>query len=272
MGGWLLGVRIVGALLGRAADWARALRLALRGRRALAAETLLLRWQLALLVERGARPRRLSPTERLHLAWLAGWTPRWRRALVVVRPETLVRWQRQGFRLLWRLRSRATGRPAVPAELRRLIAEMVAANPCWGEERVAAELLVMLGVRVSPRTVRRYWPRERPAGRGDQRWSTFVRNHAQALVACDFFTAVTAMFRVVYVLVVMEVGSRRILHVNVTSHPTADWTAQQLRQAIPFDHAYRFLIHDRDSIYSAAVDATIRSFGVRVVRTPVRAP
>jgi transposase InsO family protein len=161
----------------------------------------------------------------------------------------------------------------VPLETRRLIARLARENPLWGEEAIASHLLLKLGLRLSPRTVHRYMPKPPRSGPwGDLRWSTFIRNHAQALVACDFFTAVTATFQVLYVFVLMEVGSRRILHINVTAHPTAGWTRQQLRHAIPCEHPYRFLLHDRDSIYSAAVDATLANLGVRVVRTPVRAP
>src|ERR1043166_4680317 len=131
---------------------------------------------------------------------------------------------------------------------------MARENPTWGQERIANELLLKLGLRVSPRTVRKYLPQRQPPGRGNrmspQRWVTFVRNHAQAIVACDFCVVVTATFRLLYVLVVMEHATRRILHTNATAHPTASWPPQQLREAIPADHTYRFLIHDRDSIFS----------------------
>lgn len=132
-----------------------------------------------------------------------------------------------------------------------------------------------LGVVVSPRTVKKHWPEglnSGPRKASGQRWSTFVRNHASSLIACDFATVVTAMFRRLYVLVVMEVGTRHILHCNVTAHPTAEWTAQQFREAIPSDHLHRFLIHDRDSIFSREVDETIENLGLKVLRTPVRAP
>ena len=146
-------------------------------------------------------------------------------------------------------------------------------NPTWGEERIADELLLKLGIIVSPATVRKYLGRGRPSGGPkDQRWATFVRNHAQAIVACDFFVSVTATFRVVYVFVVMEIGSRRILHTNVTAHPTAEWTTQQFREFLAFDHPYRFVIHDRDTIFSSALDETLHGFGVRPLRTPVRMP
>jgi transposase InsO family protein len=162
----------------------------------------------------------------------------------------------------------------LPADLQRLIVEMAAANRTWGEERIAAELRVKLGIRVSPRTVRRYMPHgAAPRGGGrSQLWSTFVRNHSHAVLACDFFVVVTATFRVFYVFVVLEVGTRRILHWNVTEHPTADWTAQQFRMVVSGDQPHRWVIHDRDSIYSEGVDATVVAMGLTILKTPVQAP
>ena len=157
-----------------------------------------------------------------------------------------------------------------------LIIRMALENPTWGQARVAAELSVKLGIYVSPRTVRAYWPPESgsrgPHRTSSQHWKTFVRNHAQSIVACDFFVVVTARFRILYVFLLMELGTRRILHCNLTAHPTAEWTLQQFREAIPCDHPYRFLIRDRDSIISAEVDDQLKAFGLRVLRTPARAP
>ena len=195
----------------------------------------------------------------------------WRDALVIVKPETFIGWHRAGFRSFWRWKSRKRGRPALPKDLRELIRRMALENPIWGEEQIANELLLKLGIRVSPRTVRKYLYRDYRGPR-DQRWSTFVRNHASAIVACDFFVSVTATFRIVYVFVAMEIGSRRILHTNVTMHPTAEWTIQQFREFLAFDHPYRFVIHDRDSIFSVDVDCALHGFGIRVLKTPRRAP
>ena len=241
---------------------------------ALAAENLFLRKQLALYQERRVKPRRTPPALRMVMVWLAGWFD-WRQALAIVQPETFMRWHRQGFRLFWRWTSRP-GRPRIPGELQALIRQMARDNPTWGQERIANELLLKLGLRVSPRTVRRYMPKPLDPGRGkparSHRWRTFLRNHAQAIVACDFCLAVTATFRLLYVFVVMEHATRRILHVNVTAHPTAAWTLQQLREAIPSDHGYRFLIHDRDSIFSRVLDQSLRNLGLRVLKTPPRVP
>jgi putative transposase len=255
------------------AETIRGLALATHSRTALTAENLFLRKQLAFYQERQTRPRRLTDAARFSLSlWSRLFD--WRKALVIIKPETLIRWHRKSFGLFWRLKSRA-GRPRLPKNIQQLIAEMAINNPTWGQERVADELSLKLGILVSPRTVKKYWPEGVSSGPrrvSSQRWKTFVHNHASALVACDFATVVTAKFRRLYVLVVMQIGTRRILHCNVTAHPTAEWTAQQFREAIPSDHAYRFLIHDRDSIFSAEVDQMLENLGVKVLRTPVRAP
>jgi putative transposase len=215
-------------LLGEA--W-RFLLLCLRPRSALAAENLFLRKQLALYQERHVTPQRTTHETRMVLTWLARWFD-WRQALVIVQPATLIGWHRHGFRLFWRWTSKP-GRPPIPADLQGLIRRMARDNPTWGEERIANELLLKLGLRVSPRTVRKYLPTRLDHGWHQripsQRWLTFVRNHAKAIVACDFCVVVTATFKTLYVFVVMEHTSRRILHINVTKHPTVHWTMQQLR-------------------------------------------
>ena len=151
---------------------------------------------------------------------------------------------------------------------------MAAENPTWGEERIANELKLKLAIQVSPRTVGKYLRRDGPVRTPDpkQRWQTFIRNHAKVMVACDFFVVITATIRTLYVFIVVEIGSRRILHYNATAHPTAEWTLQQFREALPGGHPYRFVIHDRDSIFSQDVDQGLANLGVRVLRTPVRAP
>src|SRR6516162_5784931 len=253
------------------ADFVVYLGLLIRRRKVIAAENLFLRRQLALYQERKVDPRRIDPATRITLALLSKLF-NWRDAFVVVQPKTLIRWHRAGFRLLWHWKSKP-GRPPIPAELRRLIREMSRDNLLWGEERIANELLVKLGIRVSPRTVRKYMRRKPGRGpRGDQRWRTFLRNHAAAIVACDFCVAVTASFRVLYIFVIIEHASRRLLHWNVTSNPTAAWTLQQLREAIASDHPYRFLVHDRDSIYTQALDTSITNLRLRVLKTPHRSP
>jgi putative transposase len=254
-------------------DALRFIRLSLRLRYALAAENLFLRKQLALYLERQVKPRRAKDATRLTLVLLSKLFA-WREALTIVKPDTLIRWHRKGFRLFWRWKSKPRGRPRIPPNLQKLIAEMAGDNPTWGEERIAAELLLKLGIRISPRTVRRYMPPDRgpQCGPSSQRWMTFVRNHAQSILACDFFVTVTASFRVLYVFVIMEVGTRRIAHFNVTAHPTADWALQQFREVLTGEKPYRFLIHDRDNIYSSELDSALKSMGLSILKTPFRAP
>lgn len=179
-----------------------------------------------------------------------------------------------GFRLFWRWTSRGRGRPRIPEQLQQLIAEMATANRTWGEERIAAELRLKLGICLSPRTIRRYVRRPFPGHRGprSQVWSTFVRNHAREVLACDFFVTVTAAFRIVYVFVILDIGTRRIVHWNTTTHPTAESTVQQFRTCITGDEPHRFVIHDHDSIYSKAVDQAVTAMGMRILKTPVAAP
>src|SRR5262245_15976519 len=254
-------------------DLVRLVSLVLRSHNSLAAENLFLRKQLALFQARKLKPRRADDATSWLMATLGRMFP-WRDALVNVKPDTLIRWQRKGFRLFWRWQSKAPGRPRLPMHLRELIRQMAADNVSWGEERIANELKLKLGIRVSPRTVGKYLRNGGPERVPDpqQRWLTFVHNHAKGIVACDFFVVVTATFRTLYVFVIMELGTRRILNQNVTAHPTAEWTLQQFREALPGDHPYRFVIHDRDSIFGQRSDRARSGLGVRVLRTPVRAP
>src|SRR5215813_1915789 len=178
-----------------ARDLVHLLILVSRSRRALAAENLFLRKQLALFQERKVKPRRAHDSTRLIMVILSRLFV-WRDALVNVQPDTFIRWHRKGFRLLWRWKSRPPGRPRIPKDLRRLIREMAAENPTWGEERIANELNLKLTIRVSPRTVGKYLRKDSPVRTPDpkQRWLTFVHNHSKVMVACDFFVVITATF------------------------------------------------------------------------------
>ena len=260
-------VRIILRLL---ADLVGLMALSVRPRRSLTAENLFLRRELALYQERGVKPRRVDAVTRVSLALLSLLFD-WRDALVVVRPEALIRWHRAGWRLFWRWKARP-GRPPIRREVRQLIRRLALDNPLWGEERIANELLLRVGLRVSPRTVRKYMPK-RPPGRprGDHRWATFLRNHAKAIVACDYFVAVTATFRLLYVFVLIEHGSRRLLHFNVTDHPSAEWTLQQLREALGY-REFRYLVHDRDSIFARSLDESIKNLGLTVLKSPPHSP
>src|SRR5712671_4320647 len=264
-------LRVSGILIDLVTDMLRWLRLAFRSSQSIQAENLFLRRQLALYIERGAKPRQIDPATRIALSVLSRLFD-WRDALVVVRPQTLIRWHRAGWKLFWRLKSRP-GRPPIPAELQALISRIANENPSWGEERIANELLLKIGIRVSPRTVNKYLPR-RPRGqpRGDLRWSTFLRLHAQGIIACDFLVAATATFRLLYVFVVIEHHSRRLIHCNVTAHPTAAWTLQQLRESIGLQERYEYLLHDRDSIFAQHLDESIARLGVKVLKSPPQSP
>lgn len=257
---------------GLLAETLRFVQVTFRSRASLIAENLFLRKQLSFYRERNIKPQRLTDSARLTLLFWARWF-NWRNAVMIVKPETFIGWHRWAFQRFWRWKSLGC-RPQLPKSLRALIAGMVLENPTWGEVRVSAELALKLGIFVSPRTVRAYWLENRNPSRGpsSHRWMTFVRNQSQAIVACDFVVAMTLRFRVLYVFVVMEVGSRKLIHVNATPHPTSSWTLQQLREAIPSDHGYRWLIHDRSGIFSEDLNHCVETLGIEVLKTPVRAP
>jgi hypothetical protein len=184
----------------------------------------------------------------------------------------MIRWHRAGWKLFWRWKSRP-GRPPIPKALQALIRRMANENPSWGEERIANELLLKLGIQVSPRSVRKYLP-IRPPGRprGDLRWLTFLRLHARGIIACDFLVAVTATFRLLYVFVVIEHRSRRLVRYNVTAHPSSAWTLQQLREAAEFERRYEYLLHDRDSIFAEHLDESVQMLGMTVLQSPPHCP
>ncbi len=203
---------------------------------------------------------------------LASRLPTWADALVIVQPATVLRWHRQGFRLFWRRKStpRATT-SRIPAETVALIRRMAAENRLWGADRIRGELL-KLDVRVSKRTIQKYIGPARPRRPASQRWSAFLRNHADAIWACDFLPVTDLLFRPLYAFFVIALGSRRVVHVGVTRHPTDTWLAQQLREATPFGEHPRFLIRDNDRKYGPRFDRVAAASGIRVLRTPVRAP
>jgi transposase InsO family protein len=211
----------------------------------------------------------LTAADRLLWAGLAESWSGWRTAVHIVKPETVIAWHRRGFRLFWSWKSRRlTGRPSVPADVRALIRELSTANPLWGAPRIHGELQ-KLGILVSQATVAKYLRRSpRPPS---QTWRTFLTNHAHQTVAADFFVVPTVTFRLLFVLVMLGHDRRRIVHVAVTAHPTAAWTAQQLRNAFPDDHAPRYLLHDRDGAF-AAVATTAARMNIQTVRTAPRSP
>ena len=244
-----------------------------RTRRNLLLENLVLRQQLATLKRRRPRPR-LGILDKLFWVLARRFWSRWKEALVVVTPETVVRWHRAGFQLYWKLISkvrRPIGPRQTPKGVRELIFRMVAENPTWGAPRIHGELL-LLGFNVSERTISRWMKRAPRDPDRAKRWLTFLRNHREAIAAMDFFTVPTVTFRVLYCFFVIGYDRRRILHFNVTKHPTSFWVVQQLREAFPFGSAPRFLIFDRDGKYGLEVPAAVRSLNMRPVRTSFESP
>ncbi|HEY7314812.1 MAG TPA: integrase core domain-containing protein [Gemmataceae bacterium] len=247
------------------------LRLLLRSRRQLVLENLALRQQLAILSRQRPRPR-LGVRDRFFWVCLAQLWAGWRSALIVVQPDTVIRWHRQGFRRWWRWKSRTKrGRPQVAKEVRALIARMAGENPTWGAPRIQAELC-LLGHNIAEATVAKYLARTRPRKPPSQTWKTFLKNHVGTLASMDFFTVPTATFRRLYVFVILHHARRRVVHVNVTTRPTAAWVAQQLREAFPFETAPRYLIRDRDGIYGNEVRRCLASLNIEEVVTSPRSP
>jgi len=244
----------------------RSVGLLCRGRRAVALENLALRQQVAALTRRTKRPH-LRPRDRFFWIVLAKSWREWRSALLIVQPDTVVRWHRQWLRRRWTERSRQKhpGRPRTAA-IRTLVDKMVSANPLWGAPRIHGELC-KLGIEVSERTVSRLVRRrQRPPS---QTWRTFLTNHLSALVSVDFFTVPTLTGRVLFVLVLLAHQRRRVVHVTVTEHPTAEWTAQQIVAAFPEDTAPKWLLRDRDAIYGDVCQRRVAGMGItEVVSSP----
>ena len=248
-----------------------AARVFFRSRADIALELLALRQQVAVLKRKRPRPR-LSLLDRLFWTVLRTTWSRWRDALVVVKPETVVGWHRAGFRRYWRWKSQPRGgRPRILPEVRALIRRLAQENAGWGAPKIHGELQ-KLGFVLSERTVARYLSRTPVHGDAAKKWLAFLHNHREAIVAFDFFTVPTATFRVLYCFFVIEHERRRIPHFNVTQHPSADWVVQQLREALPDSAPYRYAILDHDSIFSGDVIAFLEATGVKAKRTSIRAP
>jgi transposase InsO family protein len=246
------------------------LRAFVRTRHDLGLEILALRQQVVVLKRKRPRPR-LNNLDRLFWIALRRCWSRWSDTLILVRPETVVGWHRAGFRLFWRLRSRGGGRK-IDAEVFEIVRRMARENPTWGAPRIHGELL-MLGFEVSERTVSRYLARrERRPGNAANNWLTFLNNHREAIAAMDFFTVPTITFRLLYCFFAIDHGRRRILHFNVTAHPTAEWVMQQLRETFSDADHHRFVIMDRDSKFNPEVIELLESSGINAARTSVRSP
>ncbi len=242
----------------------------LRSRVSLHLEVLAVRHQLAVLQAVGQRPR-LQPADRILWVWLSRAWAGWQDALVLVKPRTVISWQRKRFRDHWRrLSGRGRpGRPAIAQEIRDLIRKMSESNPSWGSPRIRSELR-KLGIDVAKATVEKY--RVRPRKPPSPAWRAFLANHTKELVSLDFFTVSTVRFNVLFVLIILAHDRRRVVHFHITEHPTARWTAQQVVEAFPWDTAPRFLLRDRDGIYGADFRGRVQSMGIEEVIIAARSP
>ena len=241
-----------------------------RSRLSMQMELIALRHQVAVYTQSVSRLK-LRPTDRLFWVWLSRLWPRWQQALAFVQPRTVIAWQKTRFRDYWRCLSRhgKPGRPALSKEVRARIQDMWRSNPTWGSPRIVGELR-KLGLNVATSTVEKYRPRTRTPS--SPTWKAFLSNHVTDIVACDFFTVPTATFRVLFVFIVLAHERRRIVHFNITEHPTAQWTAQQIVEAFPWETASRYLLRDRDAIYGAQVPRRIKSMGIEEVMIAPRSP
>ena len=242
----------------------------LKTRQQLLLENLALRQQLAVLNRSIKRPQ-LTASDRTFWMVLSRIWRHWSETLLIVQPATVVRWHRRGFRWYWAWKSRRPrpGRPFIDPAVRDLIRNMSRANPLWGAPRIHGELL-KLDIHLSQATVSKYMIRTRKPP--SQSWRTFLSNHLPDLVSIDFFTVPTATFRILYVFIVLSHARRTVLHFNVTEHPTAQWAAQQIIEAFPFETIPRYLLRDRDSIYGSEFRRRVARMGIEQVCTAPRSP
>src|SRR3982751_2262233 len=240
---------------------------AFRTRAALSLEILALRHPVCVLQRSVKRPK-LTPADRFLWIWLCAIWNDWRSGIFLVKASTVIGWHRKGFRLFWtwKIQRGTPGRPAVPKEIRDLIRLMSRENPLWGAPRIHGELL-KLGIDVGETSVSKYMIRRRRPP--SQTWRTFLENHIKSMVSVDFFTVPTIRFQILYVFLVLAHDRRRILHFGVTAHPTAEWTAHQLREAFPWDTAPRYLLRDRDRIFGQEFVEQEKAMGIKqVLSTP----
>ena len=241
-----------------------------RSRRDVALENLVLRHQLQVALRTNRHPR-FRRQDRIVWVWLRRLWPGWRQHLVIVKPETVLRWHRKGWGLYWTWKSRTRiGRPRLSAEVRELIATMSHDNRLWGSERIRGELL-KLGIVVSKRSIRRYrWRKPTPAG--SQRWRTYLSNEIKGIWAADLLVVQTATYRTLYVFFIISHQRRRLIHFDVTASPTAAWIWRQLIEATPWGRHPRYLIHDRDAVYGKDFGSRAVKLGIASLRTPPRSP
>jgi transposase InsO family protein len=231
---------------------------------------MILRHQLNVLRRKSPKRPTFGVLDRLIFAGLYRMSPKVLDALAIVKPGTVIKWHRAGFRLYWRWKSRSRGgRPTVPLEIRRLIREMSIANPLWGAPRIHGELL-KLGIEIGQTSVAKYMAKRRdPPSQG---WKTFLHNQADGIAAMDLFVVPTISFRLLYGLLIVGHGRRQILWFGVTAHPTADWIANQFTEACGWEQTPRYLIRDRDGAYGEVFIRRLRSMGIRDRPTSPRSP
>ncbi len=233
-------------------------------------ENLALRQQLTVQQRTIKRPK-LKRKDRIFWVWLSRIWPQWKSALIVVKPETVIKWHRRGFKLYWRWKSRPSkvGRPRISKEIRDLIRQMSRENPTWGAPRIQSELK-LLGFEIADSTVAKYMIRQKKPP--SQTWRSFLKNHVKQIAAVDFFTVPTVRFQILYCFIVLRHHRRRIVHFNITMHPTARWTAQQITEAFPYDTVPRYLIRDRDGIYGNFFQQRVKNMGIREVLIAPKSP
>jgi putative transposase len=239
-----------------------------RSRAALQLEILALRHQISVLQRSVKRPK-LTSADRLLWAWLCSVWRDWRSGVRIMKASTVVGWHRKGFRLFWtwRIRRGKSGRPVAPKEVRKLIRTMSHENPLWGAPKLHGELL-KLGIEIGETSVSKYMVRRRRPP--SQTWRTFLDNHVKNMVSVDFFTVPTIRFQILYVFLVLAHDRRRIVHFAITAHPTAEWTAQQMREAFPWESAPRYLLRDRDRIFGKDFVDQVKAMGIKQVLSAPR--
>jgi transposase InsO family protein len=244
-----------------------------KSRTRLVAENLCLRQQLITLKRRQVRPQ-IRDGDRRFWILACRWFSGWKQNLIVVKPDTVIRWHRKGWKAYWRWRSsRSTriGRKKIDPDLRELIRRMASENLLWGQRRIQAEL-ARLGYSVCARTVARYMRRPY-SGTPSPGWRQFLTQHSDEIWACDLFIVQTIWFRTLYVFFVIHHGTRELMHTRVTAHPNSRWLSQQMVEACgESTEAPRFLIHDRDGCFGTVFDRRVQSLGIKQIRTPVKAP
>ncbi len=242
-----------------------------RSKPELLAENVLLRQQLIVLKRQVKRPT-CTKTDRILLVLLARVVRAWKQALIIVQPETLLRWHREAFRLYWKHKSKVhSHKPKLATETIALIREMATKNRLWGAERIRGELL-KLGMHVCKRTIQKYLRQVRAPQPKGQRWATFLRHHAAQIWACDFLQVTDLFFRPLFAFVIIELKSRCVIHVGVTRSPTDPWVAQQLREATPYGQAPKYLIRDNDSKYGPCFARVAATSAIEILKTPYHTP